>query len=126
MKNRVELWLRVGTLLGGAVFAASGIVFWHNSHGVPTFAVLVGLFSASWALVGLRRWLDFAVSVGHIALGATSLVFGFSLSLPALIWAGVFMAVAGGRAVASWRKGDAGSREQRPKTETLSHTFLDN
>ena len=125
MTSRFELWMRVTAVLGAALFATLAIVFWHGGHGVTVGAVVMGLFGASWALSGLRRWLDAVVSVAQVVLGATSVGFGVAMSLPALVWIGVFLLVTGVREVISSRKAGTSSRQQRPKTDTLSDTFLD-
>ncbi|WP_133847770.1 hypothetical protein [Labedaea rhizosphaerae] len=118
--------MRLTMVLGAVLFVALPIGFWHDKHGVTVSAILIGLFSASWALSGLRRWLDVVVSVGHIALGATSVGLGVAMSLPALLWLGVFMLVTGVREIVRSRKAGTSPRERRSKTDTLSHTFLDN
>ena len=117
--------MRVIIALAAVVFAGCAIVLWHDKRGVTAGAVVLGLFSASWALLGLRRWLDLVVSSGQIALAATSVALGVLLSTPALIWLGVFIVATGVRGVADGRKAETRSRKQRPHADTLNHTFLD-
>ena len=126
MKSELGLWLRVAAVIGAAAFAVSPIVFWPDKPETTTFTVLVGLFGATWALIDLRRWLNVAVYLAQIAIGATSLWLGISWPMPAMTWFGVFALVSGIRGLAGLRKGASNARKSRPEADTLTHSFLDN